>query len=116
MDGLKGILEASWVCLETSRGHLGHVLHVPWGKRQKKFKVDILFVFWRAKAQEQIVKSSCLRINLYFMAFLKMLFVIFHVFESQLVMTCSGRILAKHWLGARIKLHPGRACTIIFAK
>ena len=39
--------------------------------------------------------------NLLFVAFSNILFVIFDAFESQLVMTCSRKILAKHWLGAQ---------------
>ena len=36
-----------------------------------------------------------------FSAFFDRFCVIAHGFDSQLVMTCSRRILAKHWLGAQ---------------
>ena len=88
LGGLRGVLEASWRVLEASWKCFGGVLGASWtclGKNIEKrlSALTMLQVFWEPTY------------------FSNIFFVIFHVFESQLVKTRSRRILAKHWLGAQ---------------
>ena len=95
------VLEASWRCLGGVLGRLGGILDVSWGKYRKKAKEDLLLKgFVRVKWMQKSLKFR-FKINLLFLAFLNVFFVILHVFEKQLVRTCSRRILAKQWLGAQ---------------
>ena len=75
LEGLRAVLETSWTCL---------------GENVEK----------RSRGGKNRYNSS-LKCNLLFLAILNIFFVIFHVFESQLVRTCSRKNLAKHWLGAQ---------------
>ena len=85
LGGLRSVLEASWRvseaswrCLGGVLGHLGHVL----GKMSKK--CPMRSILGKAKIIKiHVWNATCLSCR-----FETLLFVIFHVFESQLVKTC----------------------------
>ena len=85
MEGLRGVLEVSWRRLGASWGHLGRVL----GKMSKKCGVARTFGRgFESQNGSKNRKNSHYKCNLLFLAFFNIFFVIFHVFESQLVKTC----------------------------
>ena len=86
MEGLRGILEVSWRRLGASWTCLGENV-------KKRSRAITFWKVWGAKMEPKIIK---IRVKMLFLAFLNIFFVICHVFESQVVRTCSRRILAKH--------------------
>ena len=96
MGSLRGVLEASWKVLEASwrclggvLGRLGGILDVSWGKCRKKVEGALFFGrVLRAKMEAKIVKIRIKNATCFYWRFLNIFFVIFHVFESQLVKTC----------------------------
>ena len=70
--------------MEASRG----ILDASWGKCQKKVEGDHLLIgFLRTKVEQKSLKFA-FKMQLAFPGVFKYIFVIFHVFESQLVKTC----------------------------
>ena len=82
MEGLRGILEVSWRRLGASWTCLGENIE----KRSRGIH------FWESSGSQNGGTNhlhSCLKSKLLFVAFSNIFFVIFHVFESQLVKTCT---------------------------
>ena len=86
LEGFRGVLEASWGIFGASWTRLGENVE----KRSRA--TWFLEGFWEPEWRKQ---------QLAFPSVFSYVFVIFHVFESQLVKTCPRKVLAKHWLVAQ---------------